>query len=105
MSRSYKKNPVGKISSNYDKKLANRKVRRYKNDEDKIIDGCIYKRYYPQWDICDVWTRHTWNDQIKSIKWIYAKPYHWKKSKDTNDDGTPNMKYWFHRWFKYYRMK
>lgn len=64
MSRSRKKTPgfVGK--STYGKKAANRVIRQknritlHKVDDSlemKLIDGCIYKRYYNQYNVRD-WT-------------------------------------------------
>lgn len=63
MSRSYKKNPVYKDRNPYNKKRANRKVRRSKH----LSDGCHYKRLFPQWDICDYWTRETREGWLKDI--------------------------------------
>jgi len=49
VSRSHKKRLVYKDNSVYGKKQANRKIRRLK----LCINGNIYRRYYPQWDISD----------------------------------------------------
>jgi len=50
MSRSYKKHPGYTDSPHGDhKRWANKVVRRTRD----ITDGCLYKKHYPQWDICD----------------------------------------------------
>ena len=51
MSRSFKKSLVAKDKNNkYNKKSANKKVRRYKNN---IANGKAYKKIYESYDICD----------------------------------------------------
>ena len=51
MSRSYKKNLVAKERNNkYNKKCANKRVRRY---NDIISNGKGYKKIYESYDICD----------------------------------------------------
>ena len=54
MSRSYRKpwandGYKGSKGKQYRKNQANRKIRRSKG----VPDGMSYKRYYPQWNICD----------------------------------------------------
>lgn len=108
MSRSYKKTPVCKVSSNYDKRLANRKIRRTKYKDD-IPNGCSYKRYYPQYDICDMWSRRTWNQEADFINHLYYGGERWwswaRRDEFENEDGSPNLKKMYNHWRKYYRMK
>lgn len=52
MSRSFKKHPVIKSYNEFtqlSKKLANKRVRRAAD----VSDGCNYKRFYAQYDICE----------------------------------------------------
>lgn len=67
MSRSYKKTPVcidGK-SGRVGKKLANRKVRRYKGI---IPNGKSYKKLYESWEIHDFVSRVTYKEEQKKFE-------------------------------------
>lgn len=65
MSRSYKKNPVCKIKCKNGKHFANAKVRRCKFLCSK---GSMYKKIYPQYDVCDYILYWDWAKAIKDYR-------------------------------------
>lgn len=67
MSRSYKKSPVIKDmdSGRFGKRLANKKVRRFKND---IKSGKSYKKIFETYNIHDFVSRYSYKDYLKKHK-------------------------------------
>lgn len=64
MSRSYRKNEIVKDRNKNEKRFANKKIRRSTD----IPNGKKYKKFYPQYDICD-WIVHcSYEDYLKSNK-------------------------------------
>lgn len=61
MSRSYRKFPMRKFNRSGMKKVANRRVRRYKGE---IADGKDYKKVFNSWDISDYCWFKTKEDAI-----------------------------------------
>lgn len=62
MSRSYRHNPITKdfgSSHKEIKKIANRKVRRRNGT---LPNGNFYRRIFPQYEVCDWWTRYSIHD-------------------------------------------
>lgn len=101
MSRSYKKNPVCKDANRgkkWSKNQANRRVRR--SDDFDLTHKSSYKKIFPQWDICDHYSRETWEECLAWIKrWEILctfKPWYRKP-----DDIEVEYK----RWKKYYFRK
>jgi predicted MPP superfamily phosphohydrolase len=96
MSRSYKKTPIIKDhdSGKVGKKLANRKVRRYK---EKIANGKAYKKVFNSWDIHDYISRYSFQE-FKKDKEIYDKAY---------ENGINRHPFWMteKKWEKYYKRK
>jgi hypothetical protein len=68
MSRSFRKNPIVCDNKRHSKKeqrtLANRIIRR--TDLDEVSSGGHYKKFYPQWDICDYRHHCTINDWLEN---------------------------------------
>lgn len=84
MSRSYKKTPIIKDngkSNKKDKRLANKKVRRYLDDDEHIIRHKSYRKVYNSWDIADYicrWTEEEarkWYQQEKEDGSILVEDY------------------------------
>ena len=101
MSRSYKKNPVGK--DNGDKKsmkvIANRAVRRrVKNDED-MPARLPHKKMTESWDITDYKSRMT---RDEAIKWYNDDSQH-KSEKFKR--RYPTLEAWLKYWEKCYVRK
>lgn len=109
MSRSYKRTPVSKIASNYDKKLAARKVRRLEKRNVDISNGSSYKKYYPQYSVCDVWSYRAWEDEVKWLKWMYYggfRRWSWVGKDDfLNEDGSLKWNLLYNDWKKWYYRK
>jgi hypothetical protein len=61
MARSYRKNPIVKDASKYGKKMANRKVRRTKEG---LPNGTLYRKVYPQYDVCEWSHRKTFGEAV-----------------------------------------
>jgi|HigsolmetaAR206D_1030411.scaffolds.fasta_scaffold00003_82 hypothetical protein len=64
MSRSYKQTPVWKNGrpGRFGKKLANRKIRRYKED---ISDGGQYRKLYESWNIHNFISYYPFSEYLK----------------------------------------
>lgn len=60
MSRSYKHEPTCGGKNKFCKKQANRRVRRNKMDLELSKGG--YKKVYCSWEICDYFSRCTWEE-------------------------------------------
>ena len=75
MSRSYRKNPYmqdGNYRRCWIKNDANRRIRRTKN----VPGGGAYKKFYPQWSICD----HVWGGPLRDYiedEWRTWAQYGW----------------------------
>ena len=87
MSRSYKKSPVFKDCGHEEKKFANRKVRRYKNE---LSNGNAYRKLYPQWDICDWLFRETKSELISGVesdkkRHVNGERYYYRLKEDDLD--------------------
>ena len=96
MSRSYKKQPCYKDHSPKGKNLANRKIRRMKNED--IPDGNAYKKYSDSWSISDYKFYNSWEEYLMSrnrTSWyINDRPLNEEEIKDLKNE-----------WNKYYRRK
>ena len=94
MSRSYKKVPIIKASSNGMKKVANRKVRKTKNFP---LKGRGYRKVFQQYDVCDWSFRCTYKDYLNRANLI---PKSYLKYGD-------NLKkdYSYADWYKTYKSK
>ncbi len=81
MSRSYKHSPVVIVGCSKNKKVANKKVRRYKGE---LGSFCFYKRIYDSWEIKDyVWysdEEKNKNKNFRKIARIIRKIYQGKLS-------------------------
>jgi len=109
MSRSYKKTPICKDGGNskkWQKNKANRAVRKSID----LLDGCDYKKYYSQYDICDSISYCTRNEftyrRWNHLQWClnyFARPKHdyYEEFKDSFFKGIPDGR----SWFKYYVWK
>lgn len=75
MSRSYHKYHVCKDHNKGQKQIANRHLRR---NENKLfpLKGGNYKKFYPQWDICDWCWRWTREEAIED--WYVEEAEHFK---------------------------
>lgn len=106
MSRSYKKNPVGKDSGDKKsmKQIANRRVRRrLKNDED-MPARLQHKKMTESWDITDYKSRMT---REEAVQW-YNEQLEWQKNKDSLTyflRRYPTLEAWLKYWEKCYRRK
>ena len=88
MSRSYKKNPIVKIKFKGAKKLANHRIRRLKLDSFKN-KSASYKKYYPQYDVCDWIIYWDWYKAIKD----YRNPNSYIREQFSNEKEF--NKYWY----------
>lgn len=92
MSRSFKKTPIIKDHNKGEKKNANHKVRRTKD----VPNGGSYKKFYPQWDICD-WSSG-WSKRAYIRRWEHRHDAHrwsWIKDKSFHDV----MRYWYKTYY------
>ncbi len=62
MSRSYKKHPWSALRSPWNKKQANKRVRKYNKP---IQNGKAYKKLYCSWNICDYKSRYTLGEWLE----------------------------------------
>ena len=87
MSRSYKKSPYWTYNnvSRFQKRIANRKVRKYLKNMNNYIHHKNYKKIYDSWNICDACCRLTKQDAIQAyeedLKAYYNKVYKGNKVK------------------------
>ena len=75
MSRTYRKFAVVKDNKRHSKKYArqeaNRRIRRTSLDE--VSNGCHYKKFYEQWDICDHKSYCTLNEWLdRWSEWYHS---------------------------------
>ena len=74
MSRSYKKNPIltdGRNGQVWAKRLANKKVRKYKK---QLANGKSYRKLFESWDIHDWVSRYTVRDAEERYRNSYYLP-------------------------------
>lgn len=95
MSRSYKKHPWWKCCPGaYTKKMANRRLRRYlnqNNDVDWPQKGNLHRKYTESWEI---------NDYIFDGSWERFKEWNWVREQYFNSEEEA-----YNHWKKYYRSK
>lgn len=113
MSRSYKKHPIVKDNQNWAQKAANRHIR---HSCDDVPNGSAYRKYYPQWDICDYWYHEEWKWTVRKYehelqKYLNGGTYCWRQSLDKRKRNDPRRDEWDQRrysykgWYKTYKMK
>ena len=104
MSRSYKKTPYcGDRKGKAKKRIANHVVRRsLERDLELVVQGGAFKKLYCSWDICDYFTKCTWEDYWQSS----VDTYYWLKAMCPNRDVQfPDKKEEYRKWRKYYKNK
>lgn len=90
MSRSYKKTPMVKDKNKGAKKLANKKVRRYKG---AIKNGGFYRKIFCSYDICDYMFSRTLEEYIE------------RESSFLSPDEELDIKEVSRKWYTTYKMK
>jgi hypothetical protein len=101
MSRSYKHEPTCGGKNKFCKNQANRRVRRNKIDLELSKGG--YKKVYCSWEICDYFSRCTWEEYWES-KW---RSYLWWLDYNPNSRWAkePNYEESYRDWWRAYNMK
>jgi len=101
MSRSYKRFYVVKDHNKGQKQLANRYLRR-NNNKLYPFKGGNYKKFYPQWDICDycwIWTKEEAIEAWYEEESEHYKGYAWRH------DKYQTFKKWLNYWEKCVKRK
>ena len=95
MSRSYKKHPWWKCCpGSYTKKMANRRLRRYLNNDPNVDwpqKGNLHRKYTESWEI---------NDYIFDGSWERFKEWNWVREQYFDSEQEA-----YNHWKKYYRSK
>jgi len=109
MSRSYKRTPVSKPST--DKRYCNKIVRRAKDvPNGRSYKKLVYDEWWDGWEYNHFYERHTWK-QFVAREW---RKYNdnlncWRQSKypwvREEEPVKPNEKEMWKFWFKYHKMK
>lgn len=104
MSRSYRKNPVGKDHNYGMKQCANKKVRRVLNRNPELrLKGKEYKKLFESYDICDYWfPPKNFEEYFQSAikRWHEWQIYSWGRK-----EPFPDRKECYRDWIKYHRGK
>ena len=98
MSRSYKKYPMVKDHPRGMKKIANRKFRR-NNNEDYLLQGGLYKKYFEQWDISDYKITKSFEEFYNFMMDMWDK---WGRERG---EPMPTFKELYRDWFCCYKGK
>lgn len=105
MSRSYKKNPVGKDANDRAmKRIANRIVRRRVKDDEDMPARLPHKKMTESWMISDYKSRMT---REEAIQW-YNEQVEWQKHKGSLtyfQKRYPTLEAWLKYWEKCYIRK
>jgi hypothetical protein len=102
MSRSYKKTPIACRNWKGEKKFANRKVRRCKED---IANGKQYRKLYQSYDIWEGWGPVTYDEERlrfeSHLRGYFQGEIHW----DPREYRLKDRDYSYKHWYKQYKMK
>ena len=106
MSRSYKKNPIGKDNGNKKsmKRIANHIVRRRLKKDDDMPARPQHRKMTEGWEITDYKSRMT---REEAIRW-YKEQFEWQKNRGTLPyflKRYPTLEAWLKYWDKCYRRK
>lgn len=99
MSNSYKRSPVIKDSNKGMKVLAGKRFRRRNKNLDYLLQGGLYKKTFPQWDISDYKFRKTFKDYYQ----IHVR--YWKEQGQYLGEPYPVVTEVEKEWSKFYRRK